>query len=253
MLALSTTLVGPGGFCLAASVAIAGPSPTNVAPQQPHIVRLWNDTARVEQLARLKSLQIQADIKLGERAWADANLLWKNLPKDARASIDLPSAHMFAWVLGVFRTCATLTNRKMLVLEVSAQDIADVIKKSKSTVEATLRWLESGPIEYKGEQVSRGLGVIHRARRTGLGFLDGVLRRLYRTSKTVLTLVGRALLGLPAVEDERKLEKAAPKKRKVQKSPPTHRSEHKPAAVEEAAAPTDTGRAWIKRIHDMLV
>ena len=220
----------------------------------PRIVRLWRDTTRVEQLARLKALQIQADPELGARAWNDAHLQWENLPDDAQAGIDLPSPDMFAWVLGVFRTSATLRNRKMLVLELSAQDIADVLHKSKSTVEAVLRWLGSGPIEYKGEQVSRGLGIVHRARRTGLAYLEGVLRRVYRTSKIVLTLIGRALLGLPSAEDERKREKARAQPRKQSKAPASqpHQSEQDSAVAEEAAASTEVGRAWIKRIYASL-
>ena len=240
---------------MASAAVIAGQGAQKSTSEPAHIVRLWRDTTRVEQLARLKSLQIQADLERGGRAWNDAHLLWENLPDDARAGIDLPSPDMFAWVLGVFRTSATLRNRKMLVLELSAQDIADVLHKSKSTVEAVLRWLGSGPIEYKGEQVSRGLGIVHRARRTGLAFLEGVLRRVYRTSKIVLTLVGRALLGLAAVEDERKQEKARAQPRKQSKSPasgPTHQSEQDSAAAEEAAAPDEVVRSWIERIHALL-
>ncbi len=228
---------------------------TSTSPSVPHIKRLWQETKRVEQLARLKALQIQTDPKLGGRAWSEASLLWNNMPEDARAGIVLPGPDMFAWVLGVFRTCATLKKRKMLVLELSAQDIADVIKKSKSTVEAVLRWLACGPIEYKGAQVGRGLGIIHRGRRTAWAFLEGVLRRVYRTSKIVLTFVGRLLLGLTSLEDERKLEQEAsaqPRKKskepKASTSRPPHPSEHEPAAAGEAAADIEVASSWIQRI-----
>ncbi len=216
----------------------------------------------MEQLARLKALQIQADLKLGGRAWSEASLLWNNMPDDARAGIVLPGPDMFASVLGVFRTCATLKKRKMLALELSAQDIADVVHKSKSTVEAVLRWLGSGPIEYKGEQVSRGLGIIDRARRTGLAFLDGILRRVYRTSKIVLTFIGRLLLGLPSVEQERKRAQAAsaqPRKKskksdepKPSTSRPTYKSEQKPAAAGEAVASAESASFWLQHIRTSL-
>ena len=145
------------------------------------------------------------------------------------------------------------------MLELSVQEIAKLLKYSKSTIEAALRWLGSGPIEHLGRQVARGIGLIHRARRTGLAFLEGELQRVYRTSKLGLTVFGRLLLGLVDRDGERKQEKAEqrdtnkkPKEPKASISQPTQQSEQKPAAVEEAAAPTEVGKSWIKRILGSL-
>ncbi len=247
----------PGGFFLVASAVIAGPGPIDTTPSVPHIVPLWRDTTRTEQLIRLGALQLQTERELGAEAWELAHLAWRNLPKWAR--IDLPSHRVFAAILGLFRTGATLKKRKILLIELSVQQIAKLLKYSKSTVEAALRWLASGPIEHHGQQVTRGLGLIHRARRTGLAFLEGELRRVYRTSKLGLSVFGRLLLGLVDRDEERKQEKAKehaenkkPKAPQAPTSQPTHQSEQKPAVAEEAAAVTEVGRSWIKRILGSL-
>ncbi len=65
---------------MASTAVIAGPAPTDTAPSVPHIKRLWQETSRVEQIARLKALQIQTDLELGGRAWSEASLLWNNMP-----------------------------------------------------------------------------------------------------------------------------------------------------------------------------
>ncbi len=152
-----------------------------------------------------------------------------------------------------------MKKRKILALELSVQEIAKLLKYSKSTVEAALRWLGSGPIDHHDQQVARGLGLIHRARRTGLAFLEGELRRVYRTSKLGLSVFGRLLLGLIDRDDERKQEKAekrnAGKQSTEPKAPtsrPSHPSEQKPAAAWEAAADTEVASSWIQRILTSL-
>jgi hypothetical protein len=174
-------------------------------------VRLWQDALRVEQLARLDELELQPGDEYGQHAWNLAYELWRNLPEGAR--IDLPSPRVFGRVLGLMRTGATLKSGKLLRLEISAEEMAELLGYSKSTVEAALRWLDSGPIEYEGTQIARGLGLIHRGRRTAWGYLDGIFRRVYRTSRTVLTLLGRMLLGLGPRDEERKREQREAKAR----------------------------------------
>ena len=172
------------------------------------LVALWkrHDRVRDEQFARLDSLDLQASIKYGKRAWDEAMLQWRQLPAGVR--VDLPGPHVFAAVLGVFRTGATIKDNKLLALELSAAELAELIDYGKSTVEAALRWLGCEAIEVGGVKVARGLGIIHRCRRTGIGLLRGVRKFIYRTSRIVLTEVGRLLLGLGLRPEERKLERA---------------------------------------------
>jgi len=223
----------------------------------PHIIPLWHDTTRAEQLVRLGALQLQTEDELGKQAWKLAHLAWRNLPKWAR--VDLPTHRVFARILGLLRTGATLKKGKILLLELSVKEIAKLLGYSKSTVEVALRWLGSGPIEHHGKQIARGIGLIHRARRTGLAFLEGELRKVYRTSKLGLTVFGRLALGLVDRDDERKQEKAEQRdtnKKLEEPKPPTSQpspqSEQKPAAVEEAAASTEVGKSWVKRILGSL-
>jgi len=207
-------------------------------------VALWrrNDTRRTEQLARLKSLELQAGDGYGQQAWEQARLLWQNLPQGVR--IDLPSPRAFGRVLGLFRTCATLKQNKISALELSADEIATLVGYSKSTVEAVLRWLGSEAIECEGAQVSRGLGVLDRIRRTGPALVDGVVRFVYRTTRIVITLVGRALLGLAigAVEP----------RSPVRNAPRPAAPLAEPAAACSEPFASDLGRCWLERIRDSL-
>jgi len=245
---------------LASAIAIPGPGPTSTAKTPPRIVRLWHDTTRVEQLARLRALELQPGDDFGQRAWDLAYEAWRQLPETAR--IDLPSPRVFGRVLGLLRTGATLKTGKLLRLEISAEEIAELLGYSKSTVEAALRWLDSGPIEHQGAQLSRGLGLIHRGRRTAWAYLEGQLRRVYRTSQLVLTMVGRALLGLlPSDAEHRREQRRARYARQAPPPPATvqsvpHREqEHIQGATADAGGGenldgvTDAvGRSWLSKI-----
>ena len=178
--AFGVNILGRSEDGLASAIATSAPGSASAATAPPHIVRLWRDTTRVEQLARLRELELQAGDEFGLRAWELAHEAWRQLPDTAR--IDLPSPRVFGRVLGLLRTGATLKTGKLLRLELSAEEIAELLGYSKSTVEAALRWLDSGPIEHQGAQLARGLGLIHRGRRTAWAYLDGQLRRVYRTS-----------------------------------------------------------------------
>jgi len=149
---------------------------------------------------------------------------------------------VFGRVLGLFRTGATLKSGKLLRLEISAQEMADLLGYAKSTIESALRWLGSGPIDNKGAQLARGLGIIHRGRRTAFGFLDGVFRRVYRTSRLVLTLAGRVLLGLVDRVKERRNEERRKffqrKKEQNEGRPPTI-SQRTPEQRLDATGPPD--------------
>jgi hypothetical protein len=127
-------------------------------------------------------------------AWEQAHRQWGQLPNGVR--IDLPSWRVFARVLGVYRTAATLRLRPETELELSAKEIARLAGYGKSVVEAALRWLGSEPICYVGLQVARGLGYICRERRKAKAYLQGALRTVYRTSVTALSMIGRGLVGL---------------------------------------------------------
>ena len=133
----------------------------------PVVKILWKaqDKRRVEQLARLQALQLQHCEFFGAAVREQARLLYNQLPPFAR--IDLPSEHVFGSLLGLFRTCATLKKSPIGRLELSVEEIAELINYSKSTTEAALRWLGCGPIEYRGDILARGLEIIHRGRRTG--------------------------------------------------------------------------------------
>ena len=90
-----------------ATATTPGSGPAATAGDAPHrIVRLWRDTARTEQLVRLRSLELQPGDEYGERAWQLAFEQWRQLPEEAR--VDLPSPRVFGRVLGIFRTGATL-------------------------------------------------------------------------------------------------------------------------------------------------
>ena len=249
---------------MASALAIPGPGPTTTSSTTPpRIVRLWRDTTRVEQLARLRSLELQPGDDFGQRAWTLAHEQWRNLPDHAR--IDLPSAHVFGRVLGLFRTGATLKTGKLLQLELSAEEIAELLGYSKTTIEAALRWLSVGPVEYMGDQLARGLGFIHRGRRTAWAFLEGKMQRVYRTSKTVLTGFGRLLVGLADRYDERQAEKRAARWRRqisIKTAPPATTIEpttehHHIEGLgsdgggqgEPFAAPLDIGREWLRKIQ----
>ncbi len=238
---------------------------TSAAVTPPRLVRLWRDTTRVEQMVRLRALELQPGDDFGQRAWELANQHWRQLPDEAR--VDLPTPRVFARILGLMRTGATLKTGKLLRLEISAQEIAELVGYSKSTVEAALRWLGSGPIEYQGDQLARGLGIIHRGRRTAWAFLDGVRRRIYRTSRIVLTMFGRLVVGLGVDADKRKQQRRAEHRARNAKptgapAPSTPRREREhiegqgtngPPVPESTPAPSsDVGMAWLKNVLSHL-
>ena len=218
--------------------AIAGHGPAHSTQSDPpRLVRLWSDRVRGEQLARLKGLELQAGDDYGDRAWELADEAQRNLPEWAR--VDLPSPHVLGRVLGLFRTGACLKTGKLLRLELSAKDIADLLGYSKSTVEAALRILGVGPIIHHGEQIGRGLGLIHRGRRTAWGYLFGHMRRVYRTSRMVLTILGRMLLGLGDLDEHR-----AEKRRQAQE-----RRQAEATKKAEAEAELDRRRRELEHIE----
>ena len=249
---------------MASALAITGLGPLSpTTPPTGHIKRLWRDHVRAEQLARLKALELQAGNDYGQRAWEMAHEAWRQLPEQAR--VDLPSPHVFSRVLGLFRTGATLKTGKLLQLEISAEEIANLLGYSKSTVEAAMRWLDSGPIDYMGDQLARGLGLIHRGRRTAWAFLEGKMQRVYRTSKTVLTGLGRLVLGLGDRYDERLDEKRQARAHARAKPETPAPSEQQQATVtvgvgeggpppnaDPAPPPVDVGRDWIRKIREKL-
>ncbi len=229
---------------MAASAVIA----TTTGEQPPRrLGRLWSDSVRGQQRARFAALRTrqfeearEAGIQARDRAKA---MLAANLPRELEGDdgvlrpvrVDVPSADAFALVLGVFRTGATLSETrgggKILGIELSAQDIANLVGRSKATVEAVLRLIGCGPIEYKGVTYAHGLGLVHRRRRHGRGYLKGKLRWLYRTSSTMLTLLGRVFLGLVQRAKESRQNKA-----KQKSAPPTARPAATLVSPEEQAA-----------------
>jgi len=253
---------------LASSAAITGqgaPKSTPATTPPRHLVRLWRDTIRVEQMARLRKLQLQPGDEFGQHVWEMAHELWGQLPEHAR--IDLPSSRVFARILGLMRTCGTLKTGKLKRLEISAKEMAELVGYSKATVEAALRWLGSGPIEYQGAQLSRGLGILHRGRRTAWAILDGSMRRIYRTSRIVLTTVGQFLVGLATDDAQTKQQRRAAAQAKRKASVPLAASEPPPPPREQEfiegqstdAPPAsevkpsgDVGKFWLKKIqHDL--
>jgi len=229
-------------------------SAATIIPQaQPRVVRLWQDTTRTEQLARLKSLELQPCDEPGQQVWKLAHEAWHNLPEGVR--IDLPSARVFGRVLGLFRTGATLKSGKLLRLELSAQEIAELVGYSKATVEACLRWLGCETIEHQGIQVTRGLGLLHRGRRTAWAFLEGVRQRIYRTSRIVLTLLGRLTLGLAEHASQRKQRRTRPEKKPTDTLHTTHGETRFVQKHNDEGGDTNdraAGRAWVRRINDAL-
>jgi len=227
-------------------------------------VRLWKDTTRVEQLARLGALELQSGDDYGSKAWQMAEQAHRDLPNGVR--IDLPSPRVFGRVLGLFRTGATLKSGKLIRLELSIQEIADLVGYSKATVASCLRWLGSEAIDYEGQPVARGLGFIHRGRRTAWAFLDRVRKRVYRTSRLILTLYGRLALGLGDRSLERKKEKRQQRHQQKQthkESPPAVEVERREeqhvqskaggdGGPDDDAAAEDVGKSWIQRIHRTL-
>ncbi len=250
-----STIPESDGDGLSSALAITG-NTLGRAGNPPRLVRLWSDAVRVEQRLRLQSLELQHG-EWGERAFAMASEQWRQLPAGVR--IDLPSPRVFSAVLGLFRTGATLKQGKLLRLELSAEDIGALLGYGKATIEAALRWLGCETIEYQGMQVSRGLGLVHRGRRTAWARLEGTLRRVYRTSRLILTGMGRMLLGLPAREEERQTWRRAPPLRAPKT---TGRAWHLPKAANsdppplpkppEVAPDSDLGRAWLKNIQELL-
>jgi len=164
-------------------------------------VRLWSDKKRFEQIRRIEALQRQACDAEALEVWKKCNEIKKTFPKGVR--VDLPSVHVFSALLGVIRTTVKIKKDPMLKLELSAQDFADKIHYDKSTVESALRWLGEDAITYRGEAVAQGLGIIERSRRKGCAFVKGVEKLVYRTTITTLTAMGRVLLRLALIVEEK--------------------------------------------------
>lgn len=178
------------------------------------IVRLWSDERRSEQFNRFKdpAMELQAGDVAGASVWERAHTLWQALPEGSR--IDLPSPRVFGRILGVFRSGALVKDRPIRMLELSGEEIGELIGYHQKTVYAALRWLDTAPLKYNGEVVlAQGLGILHRSRRVGWGYLRGVRRRLYRTSRLVLTYFGQTLLGLDEDSREERKRKKRQKER----------------------------------------
>lgn len=247
---------------MSSALAISGTSPSSTNSGGPfRLKRLWSDKTRAEQLLRLRALELQ-HAEAGAQAHQMAHEQWRQLPEGVR--IDLPSPRVFAAVLGLYRTGAQIKESKLLQIELSAEEIGDLVGYSKSTIEATLLWLGCGAIEYQGMQVSRGLGLIHRGRRTAWAKVEGVLRRVYRTSRTMLTSLGRMILGLALRKDETRENRrkrhrpvGARKQRfgwHLSKSQP-HGTDPPPKLTfvpPDPAPNEDFGKAWLKEIQDKL-
>lgn len=232
---------------VAQSIPLSAQKP--VADPKHRLARLWDDDRRHQQLARLSAMQMQACDEEGAQVWDLALIRRNRLPEEAR--VDLPSPRAFARVLGVLRSAGTLKKNPMQRLELSAEEIGELAGYSKATAEAVLRWLGSDPIKYLGKIVCDGLGIIKRGRRLGLAYLEGRLRRIYRTSCITLTFVGLTmlrmgeLLGRTAQGDGRG--RAAAKKRKPFSVEP-------PPTVEVKAETWDPcGAEWLAKINKMLV
>lgn len=218
---------------------------------------------RMRQLARLKKLrtrQFDESRSAGRIAWAEAKRLQADMPlevpdvdgNERAMRVDVPSPDVFALILGLFRAGATLKagkgDGKIIELELSAGDIAELIGRSKATVEAALRLLSCARVVYKDIDYGRALGILHRRRRYGRAFLDGRLRWIHRTSSIVLTLAGRALLQLPERREERLRERFKEARKVVPFRSPSRPSpsadgalRNKQAAVDDdkPAAPTE--------------
>jgi hypothetical protein len=208
----------------------AGKAPAAGAGARP-IVRLWREPTRVEQAARLGGMQIQTCDEAGRTAWEQAHRLWLQLPAGVR--VDLPSWRVFARVLGVYRSAATLRNQPMQQLELSGAEIAKLAGYGKSTVEAALRWLGSEPVRWFGMVVAQGLGYVERGRRKAKAYLKGTLRDVYRTSVTALSVLGRGVLGLlPAATGKGKA--LAPRRDRRRRPRPSRRR-----PIRDNAAPVD--------------
>lgn len=217
------------------------------------VVRLWRDVDRTQQRARFLGLpEIAPHDKGGRLAWEEARCIYRQLPQGC--DIMLPSARVFARVLGLMRSGHKLKNNPIKKIELSTQEIAECIGYSKSIVCAALRWLGCGPIRYRGEIVGRGIGWLHRGRRVGAGYLFGKLRRLYRTSVMVLTLVGSGMLGLAMVGDLD--EKPKPPRRQWNApvnqhviTPQRHRLSTGPPEIPTDTDATEFGRSYLRRIQ----
>lgn len=232
------------------AATIIGPMSAGKPP--PAIVRLWKDNIRTEQLNRLAKLELQPGDEMGNTAHGQALLLWQQLPAGTR--VDLPSPRAFGRTLGLFRTCATIKDRKIIQLELSAEEIAGLVGYSKSTIEAVLRWLGCNRIDYEGQKVSHGLGVLHRGRRTAWAYIRGKLQRVYRTSRITLTSLGRMLLGLGLRAKERLRDKYRRPVRAEQRQnlQPVRTGEQifvQGQKTDDPEATTSTGHQWLATIQ----
>jgi hypothetical protein len=149
-----------------------------------HIYQGWDDTTRREQLRRTKAI---AWTKFNFALAAQARAAVMSLPTEVGEGSDVPmrpmrvpSAYSFGGVLAFL--CVT-NEFGMTELELSVQDIATRIGRCTKTVERVLECL-------------RAIRWLERPRRLGWGAINRVWQRMYRTSITVLTALGRAALGI---------------------------------------------------------
>ncbi len=172
----------------------------------PKVFRFVNEKTRRIQLKRLHQLHYFQDKECTEAAqYARMRAKLAILDLETRfrepVRIEVPSERLLARVLGLLRSLVTMKNGYYR-MELSAEEIGELLHASASTVKAALRVLGCNRLRYKGVDADVApAGILHRARRTCDGVKDGVRQRLYRTSAIALTHTGRSMLRLPMGED----------------------------------------------------
>lgn len=170
--------------------------------------------------------------------------------------VGVPSARVLTAVLGLYRTGATLRRGRLLTLELGLEELAELLGVAKSTVALAVRWLGCEDFEAAPGVMVRALGFVQRVRRAAMAELDGVRRKVYRTSKSFLTEIGKQLLGVTdcqriarwAQRHERRVRShqqgAADKRWRAEHDKPPPPPELPPGADERAA-----GLAWLRQIR----
>lgn len=180
----------------------------------------WSEHRRIHQWGRLRKkygFRVQDAEEAGREAHKLCLLRWRSLPSDVRSSVKLPSWRVFANVLGLMEGTRTLAN-PILQLDLALRQMAEILKYNRQTICAAMRWLGTQCIRYAPrhmqiherdkEEFCRGIGWLHRARRTGYAYIDGKRTKVYRTSLMVLTSEGLAALKLRVINGARKAKSA---------------------------------------------
>jgi len=165
---------------------------------RPAFRKLIRDDVRKSQRRRIRHLQKQDCDTQGKEVWRLARELAVEIPTGMRRAVTVPSWRVFAAILAMFRCLATLKKAEgpILVLELSAKEIAEKVGYSRSTVQAALRWLCDDPIHVWGVWVASGLGILNRKKRFAMAMFDGQPAPASITSTIHLTLRGKILLHL---------------------------------------------------------